>query len=94
MMNLIYKYNEDGSLKKSFEIKKIYMIIVVSLVMLYTLNVNPYFNNELDSFLEYFGLNIWALFGAFLFIGFFVFRLSHRFDRKLKHKHIDFNQNQ
>ena len=51
MMNLIYKHNEDGSLKKSFEIKKIYVITVVSLVMLYTFNVNPYFNNELDSFL-------------------------------------------
>lgn len=92
MMNLIYKYNEDGTLKKSFEIKKIYIITIFSLISIYVLNINPYFNNELDSFLENFGLNIWVLVGAFVFIGLFVFRLSHRLDRKLKH--IDFNNNQ
>ena len=92
MMNLIYKYNEDGTLKKSFEIKKIYIITIVSLVSIYVLNINPYFNNELDSFLENFGLNIWVSVGAFVFIGLFVFRLSHRFDRKLKR--INFNNNQ
>ena len=91
MMNLIYRHNEDGSLKKSFEMKKVYVITVVSLVMLYTFNVNPYFNNELDSFLAALGLNIWALSGFFIVVGYLVFNLSHKLDKTLKP--IQFNQN-
>lgn len=90
-MNLIYKYNEDGTLKKILKLN-IYIMTILSLISIYVLNINPYFNNELDSFLENCGFNIWVLVGVFVFIGLFVFRSSHRFDRKLKH--IDFNNNQ
>lgn len=84
MMNFVYRYNEDGSLKKSFEMKKIYMITVISFFSIYVLNINPYFNNELNSFLENIGLNIWFLSGFFAVIGYLVFYFSHKLDKQLK----------
>ena len=80
-INILYRYNQDGSLKTSYEIKKIYLILTLSLFSMYVLNINQIFNKELEDLLLSAGLNIWHLGIFFIVLGYFVFSIANKFDK-------------
>ncbi len=60
----------------NFEIRKIYLIVVIGLSSLYYFELNPLFNKDLNNILNQIGVNIYFVGFVFIFIGLIVFRLT------------------
>lgn len=80
-MNLIYKHNSDGSINTAFEIKKIYVMVILALSSLYYFNLNLAFNNDLNTLLNSMNLSIYFILFLFAGIGVVVFRVANKFEK-------------
>lgn len=78
---MIYKYNADGSTNTAYELKKIYLVMVVALTSIYYFNVNPAFNNKLNMMLDSIGLNIYFVVAGFLGVGMIVFSIAKKHEK-------------
>ena len=81
-MNIAYKHNKDGSINMPFEIKKIYLMVVIPLFALYYFKLNEVFNNDLNIFLDSMGLNIYFMPFLFIVVGIIIFKIADNLKKK------------
>jgi|GEM_PF-5017033 hypothetical protein len=89
MKNFIYKYNEDGSIDDRHELKKTYVLLIVPIYIIYIFNINPSFNNKIDTFLASIGLNVWYVGVFFIVLGYFVFGFIDKHFKPKKFKKLN-----
>lgn len=89
MKNFIHKYNEDGSVDDRHELKKSYILLIVPIYIIYIFNINPNFNNKIDTLLASVGLNVWYMGVFFIVLGYFVFALLDKYFKPIKFKKLN-----
>lgn len=78
-MNILYK---DNTIDIAYEIKKIYLMVVISLFALYSFKLNEVFNNDLNMLLDSFALNIYFVPLVFIAVGIIIFRIADNLKKK------------